>query len=132
MRIPVIMAALCAAAVVPGAASAQAAYQTGYYDSYGDWVATAPSAGESAANASFEALGTREREALLASRIDGALRGGALSGAEAQDARYQLDSIRGLDNTYRSVTGELTPAERARVDARLDALRDRLIAASGD
>jgi hypothetical protein len=127
MRTPILLAALCAVAVVPFAVSAQVAYETGYYDNLGHWIPTAPSAAESGFNTTYTSgAGIRAREAWLRNRIDVAETNGDLSVGEARSARLELNAIRRRDDLDRAGSGVLTLHETASLQARLDDLQRRV------
>jgi outer membrane lipoprotein SlyB len=123
----------------------------GYYDPDGHWVQTAsqdspppppmasgpaPGGYDQDAPRSFprdEAReDTRERENHLQARIERRIADGALDERQGRHATRDLEDIRRIDADYRSTDGRLNPDQRRDIDARLDALDQRLRADRGD
>ncbi len=73
-------------------------------------------------------MSLRDREDHMDQRIHQAMNDGTISGRRGPRALRDLSDIRRMDADYRSSSpdGHLNPGQRADLDQRLDALRDRL------
>jgi hypothetical protein len=119
----------------------------GYYGPDGRWIANAPAPGYSsngyqqgpgygpppapvygrdAAYTDHGHANFREREDRMDQYIRQAISNGSIGDREGRHDLHDLADIRQVEANYRSNNGHLNEGQRADIDQRLDALRDRL------
>ena len=104
---------------------------TGYYDSHGRWYDNASRSNRYRTETSFEnrrgqAIDTRTREAWMDHRIHAGLADGSLSRREGYRGLRVLRNIRQQDSRMSRFHGQLSQRDDQRIQARLDALGERM------
>ncbi len=100
--------------------------QNGYNQGYAP--PPAPAYGQDAAYSEREhgRMNFREREDRIDQRIRQAMSDGTIDDRDGRRGLHELADIRRMEADYRSNDGHLNDGQRADIDQRLDALRDRL------
>jgi hypothetical protein len=122
------------AGYAPGPGYAQNGYaqngyaQNGYGQGPGYGPPPAPAYGQDAAYTDRDhgRMNFREREDRMDQHIRQAMSDGTIASREGRRDLRELANIRQMEANYRSANGHMNDGQRADIDQRLDALRDRL------